>query len=154
MLYAGSFDPITKGHLDIITRGAMLTDNLTVGVLRNMSKQAFFDVEQRQEMIRACTGHIPNLTIDCFDGLLADYVKAHDIDVVLRGLRAATDFEYEITMAQMNARLYGSGVETVFLMTDPSHSFISSSIVKEVFALGGDIKGLVPDEALEIMKKI
>ncbi|MDR2610534.1 MAG: pantetheine-phosphate adenylyltransferase [Clostridiales Family XIII bacterium] len=152
MLYAGTFDPITNGHLDLIRRGAAHADELVVGVLRNLAKHPTFSLETRTEMIRAATEGIEGVVIDSFDGLLADYVKEHDIGIVLRGLRATTDFEYEIQMAQMNARLYGAGVETIFLMTDPAHSFISSSIVKEVFALGGDVDGLVPPVVLEIMK--
>ena len=103
-------------------------------------------------MIIAATNHIKNIEVDHFEGLLADYVKQNNIDVVVRGLRATMDFEYEIQMAQMNARLYNNDVETVFLMTCPDYSFVSSSIVKEVFMLNGDIKGLVPDKVLEYMK--
>ena len=130
ILYAGSFDPITNGHLDLINRGSKLCDHLTIGVLQNKSKNPFFTIEERMEMIRSCTSHLDNITIDCFSGLLADYVKANDINLVLRGLRAAMDFEYEIQMAQMNARLFDEKVETIFLMTNPVYSFVSSSIVK------------------------
>jgi pantetheine-phosphate adenylyltransferase len=153
MLYAGTFDPITNGHLDLIRRGALHADTLVIGVLRNLAKKPAFSLETRIEMIRAATEGIEGVVIDSFDGLLADYVKANDIGIVLRGLRATTDFEYEIQMAQMNARLYGNGVETIFLMTNPAHSFISSSIVKEVFALGGSVEGLVPSAVLDIMKE-
>ena len=104
-------------------------------------------------MIAAATSHISNIEVDDFSGLLADYVKQKNVDVVVRGLRAAMDFEYEIQMAQMNARLYNNDVETVFLMTCPDYSFVSSSIVKEVFTLNGDIKGLVPDKVLEYMER-
>lgn len=153
VLYAGSFDPITNGHLDLINRAAKLGDHLIVGVIQNQSKQGFFTVEERVDMIRAAISHIPNIEVDHFSGLLADYVKKNGIDVVVRGLRATMDFEYEIQMAQMNARLYNNDVETVFLMTSPDYSFVSSSIVKEVFMLNGDIKGLVPDKVLEYMEK-
>lgn len=153
VLYAGSFDPITNGHLDLINRAAKLGDHLIVGVIENMSKTPFFTVEERVDMIRKATGHINNIEVDHFSGLLADYVKSKKIDVVVRGLRATMDFEYEIQMAQMNARLYNDDVETVFLMTCPDYSFVSSSIVKEVFTLKGDIKGLVPDKVLEYMEK-
>jgi pantetheine-phosphate adenylyltransferase len=152
MLYAGTFDPITNGHLDLIRRGAIHAETLVVGVLQNLTKQPVFSLETRVKMIQAATKGIDNVTIDSFGGLLADYVKSHNIGIVLRGLRATTDFEYEIQMAQMNARLYGDGIETIFLMTNPNHSFISSSIVKEVFALGGNVEGLVPPPVLEIMK--
>jgi pantetheine-phosphate adenylyltransferase len=152
MLYAGTFDPITNGHLDLIRRGAAHAETLVVGILRNLAKEPVFSLETRVEMIEAATKGIDNIVIDSFGGLLADYVKSHDIGIVLRGLRATTDFEYEIQMAQMNARLYGDGIETIFLMTNPQHSFISSSIVKEVFELGGNVEGLVPPPVLEIMK--
>jgi pantetheine-phosphate adenylyltransferase len=152
MLYAGTFDPITNGHIDVIKRGAAITDELVVGVLNNVSKKPLFTVDERVEMIRVSTKDIGNVRIDSFDGLLADYVNRNGINVVLRGLRAAMDFEYEMQMAQMNARLYGDGVETVFLMTDPALSFLSSSLVKEVFSLGGDVEGLVPQGVLAIMK--
>lgn len=153
MLYAGTFDPVTNGHLDIIQRGVMLCDELVIGVVKNYSKSAFFTVDERTEMIRAAVSEYENVFVDDFEGLLADYVNEHDIDVVLRGLRATTDFEYEIQIAQMNARLFHTGVETIFLMTNPSHSFISSSIVKEVFKLGGNIDGLVHPEVLSLMQK-
>lgn len=153
VLYAGSFDPVTNGHLDLINRAAKLGDHLIVGVIENHSKKAFFTVEERKDMITAATSHISNIEVDAFSGLLADYVKQNNIDVVVRGLRATMDFEYEIQMAQMNARLYNNDVETIFLMTSPDYSFVSSSIVKEVFMLNGDIKGLVPDRVLEYMEK-
>lgn len=153
VLYAGSFDPITNGHLDLINRAAKLGDHLIVGVIENHSKKAFFTVEERVDLIKKATSHIPNIEVDDFSGLLAEYVKQNNIDVVLRGLRATMDFEYEIQMAQMNARLYQDGVETIFLMTSPDYSFVSSSIVKEVFMLNGDIKGLVPDKVLEYMER-
>ncbi|MDD3169374.1 MAG: pantetheine-phosphate adenylyltransferase, partial [Eubacteriales bacterium] len=140
-------------HLDLINRAAKLGDHLIVGVIENQSKKPFFTVEEREDMIRTTISRIPNIEVDHFSGLLADYVKKNNIDVVVRGLRATMDFEYEIQMAQMNARLYNNDVETVFLMTCPDYSFVSSSIVKEVFTLNGDIKGLVPDKVLEYMEK-
>jgi pantetheine-phosphate adenylyltransferase len=151
-LYAGSFDPITAGHLDVINRASKLCDTLVVGVIQNPSKASAFTGEERMTMIRKATEHLPNIQIDRFDGLLAHYVLQHDITVVIRGLRATMDFEYEIQMAQMNARLYSNQAETIFLMTNPEHSFISSSLMREVFALGGDIAGLVPECVLEMMK--
>lgn len=153
VLYAGSFDPITNGHLDLINRAAKLGDHLIVGVIENHSKKSFFTVEERVDMIETATSHIPNIEVDNFSGLLADYVRQNNVDVVVRGLRATMDFEYEIQMAQMNARLYNNGVETIFLMTSPDYSFVSSSIVKEVFMLNGNIKGLVPDTVLEYMER-
>jgi len=152
-LYAGSFDPMTNGHLDIIKRSACLFDELVVGVIQNPSKNSLFSLEERKQMIRCVTGDIPNVRVDDFFGLLANYVNNNDINVVVRGLRATTDFEYEIQMAQMNARLYNEGVETIFLMTSPNYSFISSSVVNEVYSLKGNVQGLVPEKILEFMDK-
>lgn len=152
LLYAGSFDPMTNGHLDLITRASKLCDSLVVGVLQNRSKGAIFTVEERMEMIRHSTQDLPNVTIDHFSGLLVDYVEKNGIHAVVRGLRATMDFEYEIQMAQMNARLYNN-VETIFLMTSPIYSFVSSSLVKEVYFLNGNIEGLVPDIVLDYLKQ-
>lgn len=152
LLYAGSFDPMTNGHLDLITRASKLCDTLVVGVLQNRSKGAIFTVEERMEMIRHSTQDLPNVTIDHFSGLLVDYVEKNGIHAVVRGLRATMDFEYEIQMAQMNARLYNN-VETIFLMTSPIYSFVSSSLVKEVYFLNGNIEGLVPDIVLDYLKQ-
>lgn len=153
MLFAGSFDPITNGHLDLIERASKLCDQLIVGVICNKSKVPLFSDEERMEMIRRVTSHLSNVTVDCFDGLLAHYVNQNNIRAVVRGLRGPGDFEYEIQMAQMNARLYNKNVETIFLMTSPDYSFISSSMMKEVFFLNGDVKGLVPDEVLFWLQK-
>lgn len=153
MLYAGTFDPITMGHLDLIKRGSKMCETLVVGVMENQSKAPFFTCQERVRMIKACTKSVPNLEIISFGGLLAEYVNNNKISAVLRGLRASKDFEFEIHMAQMNARLYNKDVETVFLMTSPEHSFVSSSIVKEVFSLKGDITGLVPKVVIRELKK-
>ena len=150
-LYAGSFDPITNGHLDIIERAAKQFDRLIIGVITNPEKNPFFTIEERKEMIKAVTPHIKNAEVEGFSGLLADYVNSSGFEVVIRGLRATVDFEYEIQMAQMNAKLYNKDVETIFLMTSPGYSYISSKMIKEVFALGGDIRGFVPDKVLEMM---
>jgi pantetheine-phosphate adenylyltransferase len=152
-LYTGSFDPLTKGHLNIIERAAKLYDTLTVGIIVNPSKQSMFTLEERKKMIADTLSHLDNVSVDYFSGLLADYVNEQGFNVVVRGLRATMDFEYEIQMAQMNARLFNDQVETVFLMTEPKYSFVSSSMVKEVFSLGGEIEGLVPDEILKQMKE-
>ncbi len=152
-LYPGSFDPLTMGHLNIIRRAAKLYDELTIGVVSNPSKASMFTLEEREEMLRDVLKDLPNVKVDHFSGLLADYVNRMGFDVVVRGLRATTDFEYEIQMAQMNARLFNESVETVFLMTDPQYSFISSSVVKEVHSLGGCIEGLVPEAILKRMVK-
>ena len=153
VLFAGSFDPITCGHLDLINRASLLCETIVVGVVENKSTVPYFTVEERMNMIREATAHLDNVEIDCFSGLLADYVNANGIQAVVRGLRATTDFEYEIQMAQMNDRLYKDGIETIFLMTTPDHSFISSSMIKEVFLLGGTVEGLVPENVLQYMKE-
>ena len=154
-LYTGSFDPLTNGHMNIIRRAAGLYDELTVGIISNPAKKAQFPIEEREEMIREALKEIPNVRTAHFTGLLADFVNENGFNVVVRGLRAAKDFEYEIQMAQMNARLFREHVETVFLMTDPKCSFISSSIVREVAALGGDISGLIhPYTAARIRDKL
>lgn len=152
-LYTGSFDPLTMGHMNIISRAARLYDELTVGIISNPSKTALFSPEEREEMIRDALKDFDNVKVDHFSGLLADYVNRMGFNVVVRGLRGAADFDYEIQMAQINARLFDESVETVFLMTDPQYSFISSSAVKEVSSLGGCIDGLVPDEILKRMVK-
>lgn len=152
-LYTGSFDPLTNGHMNIIERAARLYDELTVGIIENPHKLALFTLEEREEMMRETLKDFDNVKVDHFSGLLANYVNENKFDVVVRGLRATMDFEYEIQMAQMNARLFDPSVETVFLMTDPKYSFISSSVVKEVHQLGGCIDGLVPDTILDYMKR-
>ena len=152
-LYTGSFDPLTNGHFNIIERAAKLYDELTIGIIVNPSKRSMFSLEERVDMIRETVRELYNVKVDCFSGLLADYVNENGFNVVVRGLRAAMDFEYEIQMAHMNARLFNEMVETVFLMTDPKYSFISSSMMKEVHSLGGSIEGLVPDEILKRMNR-
>ena len=152
-LYTGSFDPLTNGHFNIIERAAKLYDELTIGIIVNPSKRSMFSLEERVDMIRETVRELDNVKVDCFLGLLADYVNENGFNVVVRGLRAAMDFEYEIQMAHMNARLFNETVETVFLMTDPKYSFISSSMMKEVHSLGGSIEGLVPDEILKRMNR-
>jgi pantetheine-phosphate adenylyltransferase len=153
MLYAGTFDPVTNGHLDVIVRAARLTEGLIVGILKNSAKNCYFTTEDRTEMLHIATRDIENVEIDVFDGLLADYVVRNRIDAVVRGLRVTTDFDYEMQMAQMNARLHEGRAETVFLMTDPAYSFVSSSLIKEVFMLGGEIEGLVPPDVYAYIKK-
>lgn len=150
-LYAGSFDPVTMGHLDIIRRAAKLCDELVVGVIRNPQKSSLFTEEERIEMIKLSTSDLPNVRIDAFSGLLADYVNSNDFDIVIRGLRGTTDFDSEIQMAQLHSILYNDKVETVFLMTSPEYSFISSSMVKEVYLLDGNVDRLVSREVLEFM---
>lgn len=143
-LYAGSFDPITNGHFDLIKRASKLCDELVVGIVVNPSKKPLFTLDERMQMIGEITANLPNVSVESFSGLLADYVNERDFDIVVRGLRGTTDFDQEIQMAQLNDRMYKDKVETIFLMTSPEYSFISSSMVKEVFSLGGSIDGLVP----------
>lgn len=152
-LYAGSFDPLTCGHLNLIKRAAKVCDKLVVGVIDNPQKSEMFTPAERVEMINEAVRDVKNVYADSFAGLLADYVNKNEFTMVVRGLRGNTDFEYEIQMAQMNARLYEERVETIFLMTNPQYSFVSSSMAKEVFSYGGDIEGLVPDVVLSAMKK-
>lgn len=152
-LFAGSFDPITKGHLDLIERASGLCDQLVVGVIVNPNKTPFLSLEERKALIEEATKDLPNVSVDSFSGLLADYVNDGGFDMVVRGLRNTGDFESEQAMAQMNSKLYRGNTETVFLMTDPKYSFISSSMMKEVFTLGGSIEGLVPENVLKYMKE-
>jgi len=142
-IYPGSFDPITNGHLDLIVRGCCLFDKLIVAILRNETKQALFSVEERIEMLAEVVDCYPNVAVDSFDGLLVDYAAQNGATVLLRGIRAISDYEYELQMALMNRRLRPD-IETVFMMASEAHSFISSRLVKEVFGLGGNIGGLVP----------
>ena len=144
-LYAGSFDPITNGHLNIIERASKMFDSFTVAIVVNPNKKGFFTIDERLEIVQEVTEHLPNVSVDKFNGLLADYVNSNGFAAVVRGLRATTDFENELQMAQMNARLFSGDTETVFLMTDPEYSFISSSLIKEVASYGGCVDGLVPE---------
>ena len=142
-LCPGTFDPVTNGHLDIIGRASETFETVVVGALENPSKQPMFSLEERVAMLKeACSG-MPNVTVVSFRGLLVDLARAHGDAVIVKGLRAISDYEYEIQMAQMNHRL--AGVETLFMSTSPRWSFLSSSLVKEVARLGGDVSGLVPD---------
>ena len=152
-LYAGSFDPVTNGHLNIIERAAKMYDSLTVAIAVNPHKTGFFALDERVSIMREVTKHIPNVRVDKFEGLLADYVNDNGYVAYVRGLRATTDFENELQMAQMNALLFTGDTETVFLMTDPKYSFISSSLIKEVASLGGSVDDLVPAYVSEKIKE-
>jgi pantetheine-phosphate adenylyltransferase len=152
-VYPGSFDPPTLGHLDIVERAARLYDELVVGVGRNSSKNPLLSVEQRCEALRRSTAHLPNVRIDAFDGLLVDYAVSVSAGAIVRGLRATADFEYEFQMTLVNRRLRHE-VETVFLMTSPEHSYLSSSIVREVAMLGGDYVGMVPGGVAEVLRSV
>ncbi len=142
-LYPGSFDPITNGHLDLIQRGSALFDKLFVAILRNDEKQALFSVDERIEMLSEVVQGYPNVEVGSFDGLLVEYAANCGASVIIRGIRAVSDYEYELQMALMNRRLRPD-IETVFLMASEAHSFLSSKLVKEVIRLGGKITGLVP----------
>lgn len=153
-IYPGSFDPITNGHLDIITRGSKVFDKLIVGVLVNVDKIGLFPIEERVELIKKVTKHLENVEVVSFNGLLVDLAKKNKAKVILKGLRAVSDFEYEFQMALMNSQL-DSNVETLFMTTSAANSFLSSSSVKQVAKFGGDINGLVPDEIIDdVIKKI
>src|SRR3954462_7305250 len=142
-IYPGSFDPITNGHLDLIQRGSRMFDRLVVSILRHDSKEPLFSVQERTEMLQEGGQVYPNVVVDSFEGLLVEHAAAQSASVLLRGIRAISDYEYELQMALMNRRLRPD-IETVFLMANDVYSFISSRLVKEVFGLGGDISGLVP----------
>ena len=149
----GSFDPITMGHLDIVRRAAGEFDRLVVAVLDNPRKaaSAMFDAKERMELIRACVDDLPGVEVDSFSGLLVDFCRSKDISVVCKGLRAVSDFEYELQMAQMNQRI--GGVETLFMSTSPEYSYLSSSLIKEVAKGGGTIAGTVPPVVEEAVRR-
>jgi pantetheine-phosphate adenylyltransferase len=142
----GSFDPVTNGHLDIISRMAGIFDEVVVGVGRNAGKNGLFSYGERMDMIREVTGHLPNVTVEVVEGLLVDFCAERDIRAIVKGLRAVGDFDYELQMSQMNHRL--AGIETLFVATNPLYSFLSSSLIKEVCSLGGDVSGLLPEPVL------
>jgi pantetheine-phosphate adenylyltransferase len=147
----GSFDPVTNGHLDIIGRAAKLYDEVVVAVLINKTKSSLFTVEERVQLLKECASDYPNVRVDSFHGLIVDFCREHDIQVIAKGLRAVSDFDYELKMAQMNNGL--SNVETLFMPTSPLYSFLSSSLVKEVATFGGDVTGLVPDLVVEKLRE-
>jgi pantetheine-phosphate adenylyltransferase len=143
----GSFDPVTNGHLDVFARASEMADEVVVAVLVNKTKSSLFTVEERIEMLEETVAPLGNVRIDSFHGLLVDYCRDHGIKAIVKGLRAVSDFDYELQMAQMNYRL--AGVETLFISTNPLYSYISSSLIKEVATYGGDVSGLLPDPVLE-----
>ena len=143
-VYPGSFDPMTFGHLDVIERAAKMFDSLTVSVLDNQAKSPLFSVEERVKILEEATAHLSNVQVDSFSGLLTDYCREKEIHVVIRGLRAVTDFEYELQMAQTNRMLSGGSMDTVFLTTSLEYAYLSSSAVKEIALFGGDISRCVP----------
>src|SRR5437899_8894315 len=151
-VYPGSFDPLTNGHVDIIARGARLFDRIIVAILMNAEKEPLFSTDERVEIARAVFKSHANVEIDTFNGLLVDYVERRHAQVIVRGLRAVSDFEFEFQMALMNRRLNGK-IETVFMMPAEQYSYISSRLIKEVFSLGGRVHGLVPDTVEERLRQ-
>jgi pantetheine-phosphate adenylyltransferase len=145
----GSFDPITYGHLDIIERASAHFDQVVVAVLENRTKASLFSVAERIEMIRETTSKFPNVIVDSWSGLLVDYCKTNSVQAIVKGLRAVTDFDYELQMAQVNLQ---SGIETMFMATAPAHSFLSSSLVKELAHYGGDVSSMVPKNVNAALK--
>lgn len=142
-IYPGSFDPITNGHLDVLQTGSEIFDKVIIAVLKNSAKEPFLSVEERVELIKASLGDMTNVEVDSFEGLTVDYAKLKGAKVILRGLRAVSDFEYEMQLSQTNSALSGN-IKTIFLTTKPKYNFISSSVVKDIALLGGDISKFVP----------
>lgn len=147
----GSFDPITNGHLDVIERASGLFDEVVIAVLVNNSKTGLFTIEERIEMITESVQHLKNVKVDTWSGLLVDYCRAHNIAAIVKGLRAVSDFDYELQMAQMNLQL--KGVDTLLMATKPAYSFLSSSLVREIARYGGDVSNLVPSRVLEDLSR-
>ncbi|MBQ1608222.1 MAG: pantetheine-phosphate adenylyltransferase [Lachnospiraceae bacterium] len=150
-IYPGSFDPVTFGHLDIIKRSSKLFDEIIVGVLNNSQKNALFSIDERVNMIKELTREYPNVRVDSFEGLLVDYAKQVDASIIIRGLRAVTDFEYELQIAQTNHVQY-QNLETVFLTTSLNYSYLSSTVVREFASHGGDISRFVPAEIIPLIE--
>ncbi len=148
----GSFDPVTNGHLDIIERASRTFDHVTVAVVVNRAKSPMFTIQERVEMLREVCAHLSNVDVDSFDGLLVDYARSHGAGIIVRGLRAVSDFEYELQMALTNRRLLPD-IETVFMMTGAEYSYLSSNIVREIALLGGSVEGLVPDSVKQHLRQ-
>lgn len=151
-VYPGTFDPITNGHLDIITRGVRLFDSIIVAILRNPDKEPLFPMDERVATLREVVGRLPKVQVEAFDGLLVDYARSRGAQVIVRGLRALSDFEYEYQMALMNQRLVPD-IHTIYMMPSEAYSYVSSRLVKEVARLGGDVTGLVPPEVATRLKR-
>ncbi|MDO4941878.1 MAG: pantetheine-phosphate adenylyltransferase [Lachnospiraceae bacterium] len=151
-VYPGSFDPITNGHLDLIRRTAAIFDKVVIGILVNQSKKPLFSLEERTEMIRKVTEDIPNIEVYPFSGLVVEFAKEHDVNVLIRGIRSTTDFEYELQMAQINHKI-DDKIDTLFFATDPGYSFISSSAVKELWYYHQDIREYVPDYVIQKLQE-
>jgi len=151
-VYPGTFDPITNGHLDILSRGGKMFDRIVVAILRNPDKDPLFPLEERMEILKAVVSRWSNVSVESFEGLLVDFARDRGAQVIVRGLRALSDFEYEFQMTLMNQRL-GPGIQTVFMMPSGAYSYVSSRLVKEVARLGGDVTGLVPEDVASRLKK-
>ena len=147
-IYPGSFDPVTNGHVDIILRSSKIVDKLIVGVLNNSAKKSLFSVDERVSMLKELTKDLPNVAVTSFDGLLVDYMREIDASIIVRGLRAVTDFEYELQIAQTN-HIENTDIETIFLTTNLQYSYLSSTIVKEFASYGGDISKFVPEQFVD-----
>ena len=152
-IYPGSFDPVTLGHLDIIRRSARIFDEVIVGILNNPQKSPLFSVEERVKILEEVTADLPNVKIDSFSGMLVDYAREKGITVSIRGLRGMSDFEYENQVAQYNSKLSGEELETIFLVTSPEYSYISSSGVKEVAGFHGDVSSYLPEKVAELVRE-
>ena len=147
-IYPGSFDPVTNGHVDIILRSSKIVDKLVVGVLNNSAKNSLFSLDERVSMLKELTKDLPNVEVTSFDGLLVDYMREIDASIIVRGLRAVTDFEYELQIAQTN-HIENTDIETIFLTTNLQYSYLSSTIVKEFASYGGDISKFVPEQFVD-----
>lgn len=151
-VYPGSFDPVTLGHLDIVKRASMMFDKVIVTVMHNSAKSSLFSVDERVKMIREVVSEFENVEVDSYDGLLIDYCKDNNIHIVVRGLRAITDFEYELQIAQTNRELSHNNVDSVFLTTNLRYSYLSSSTVKEIASYGGEVSGMVPENVFKALE--
>ena len=151
-VYPGSFDPVTNGHIDIIERAAKIFDLVHVAIIVNPEKTPYFDIDEREQMLKTAVSHIKKAKVDSFDGLLVDYAKTKKACAIVRGLRAVSDFDYEFQMALTNLRMCPE-IETVFIMTDYKYSYLSSSLVKQIAFLGGNVSGLVPKTVVKELKK-
>lgn len=151
-VYPGSFDPITNGHLDVIKRTAAIFDKVVIGILVNQNKKPLFSLEERTEMIRRVTADIPNIEVYPFSGLVVEFAKEHNVNVLIRGIRSTTDFEYELQMAQINHKIDGN-IDTLFFATDPRYSFVSSSAVKELWSYRQDVREYVPEYVIQKLQE-
>ncbi|WP_054696703.1 pantetheine-phosphate adenylyltransferase [Syntrophomonas palmitatica] len=151
-VYAGSFDPVTNGHIDILEKVSKMFDKIIVAVVHNVSKNALFTLEEREEFIRESTRHLNNIEIESFTGLLVDYIREKKACAIIRGLRTVGDFEYEMQVAMINKKMLPE-VDTIFIMSDSKYTFVSSSIIKEAAILGGDVSGLAPPAVLQGLQK-